>query len=217
MKQGRRPVRLVLLLVSGAVVLTGCGVSDDVSERTTTTTGSTTTAPTTAPEGTEPPGGPSGAPVTGCTNGWKTPAVGSPERQAPLDIIRDRMGVEGLFKVEEMRYFTGPEVPWVKEPRPEVVERWYVKASLVEEPSFQARWIVERRDEDRQGIAAVAKFTSSGYLSPDWRGFVGDGEPQAVPGLPGTWTGVNYDFVTGEGDSGNRGLPDENEGCMLGT
>jgi hypothetical protein len=38
-----------------------------------------------------------------------------------------------------------------------------------------------------------------------------------VPGLPGTWTGVNYDFVTGEGDSGNRGLPDANEGCMLGT
>jgi hypothetical protein len=107
-----------------------------------------------------------------------------------------------------MRYFTGPEVPWILYPRPPFVERWYVKASLVDDPSVRARWIVERRDENRRGIVGVAPYETSGYRSPDWRGFVGDGEPRVVPGLPGLWVGINYDFVTGEGDGGNRGLPE---------
>ena len=103
------------------------------------------------------------------------------------------------------------------EPRPPFVERWYVKASLVDDPTVRARWIVERRSEAWRGISAVAPFDTSGYTSPQWRAFAGEGEPVIVPGLPGRWSGVNYDFVTGEGDSGNPGLPEQNVACLDGT
>ena len=41
--------------------------------------------------------------------------------------------------------------------------------------------------------------------------------PRKVDALPGLWGGIDYDFVTGEGDGGNRGLPKEVEGCLSGT
>jgi len=127
------------------------------------------------------------------------------------------MGVTGQFEVLAMRYFQGPEVPWILSPRPPFVERWYVKARLLSDPTFAGRWIVERRDAKRAGISAVAPFGTTGYRSPDWRAFEGEGEPRVVPGLPGQWSGINYDFVSGEGDSGNPGLPTENEGCVRDT
>ena len=41
-------------------------------------------------------------------------------------------------------------------------------------------------------------------------------EPRAVEGLPGTWFGIEYDFVSGEaGDT--PGLPDEVVRCLDGT
>lgn len=59
-----------------------------------------------------------GAPGPGCINGRITPAPAEPLRTQPLDIIRSQMGVTGRFEVVEMRYFTGPEVPWILAPRP---------------------------------------------------------------------------------------------------
>jgi hypothetical protein len=126
------------------------------------------------------------------------------------------MGVTGLFVVAEMRYFTGPEVPNI-EPKPPVVKRWYVKAYLVKKPSFRGRWLVEKRSSTIEGISAVATFDSHGFESPDWRGFEGEGQPTSYPGLPGKWIGINFDFVTGEGDSGFPGLPTQVTGCMKGT
>jgi hypothetical protein len=208
----------------GTAGLTGCGDSDDEADETTTTTSSeesttSSSAPTSAPTATGAPTteAASGEAGPGCVNGWTTPEPGTAQRQEPLDLICEQMGITGEFEVVEMRYFTGPEVPWILEPRPEVVERWYVKAALVDDPSFEARWIVEARDEAVRGIAAAAPVDSAGYQSPDWMGFVGDGAPQPVPGLPGQWQGSPYDFVTGEDDGGNPGLPEENERCLDGS
>jgi hypothetical protein len=223
MRPAGRAVPIVLALMIGASVLAGCGLGDgwgedggSADERSTSSTSTSTTATTGSTTTTAPGELPSGPAGPGCVEGWTTPAPGSPKRQEPLDLIRAEMGLSGLFNVAEMRYFTGPEVPWITDPRPPLVERWYVKASLVDDPSIRARWIVERRNEERRGISAVSPFASSGYESPEWRAFVGDGEPVSVPGLPGQWTGVNYDFVTGEGDSGNPGLPEQNVGCLDG-
>jgi hypothetical protein len=211
-----RAVPVVLALA----LLAGCGLTDDMEGGDDTTT--TTTAPS-APDSTGSTSTtvegelPSGPPGEGCVEGWVTPPPGSPKRQEPLDLIRAQMGLSGLFKVEAMRYFQGPELPWVTDTRPQFVERWYVQASLVDDPSVKARWIVERRSEDRRGISAVAPFETSGYESPQWRAFTGEGDPVIVPGLPGQWAGANYDFVTGEGGSGNPGLPEQNVGCLDGS
>jgi hypothetical protein len=174
------------------------------------TTTSTIEVATTAP--------PHGDPSPGCYSGWVTPTPGTPLRAEPLDIIRGQMGVSGEFHVVEMRYFTGPEVPSRINPRPLLVQRWYVKAELVDEPTFRARWLVERRSETTAGIAGVAPFDTTGYQSPDWRGFIGESDrPYAIEGLPGMWVGIDFDFVTGEGDGGNPGLPDEVADCLDGT
>lgn len=162
----------------------------------------------------EPTAGPATAK---CVNGWITPQPGTKPRTYPLDIIRFQMGVEGLFVVEDIRYFTGPDVPWIIEPHYEVVRRWYVKAHLQDDPSFRGRWLIERRSKTVVGIAAVAPYDTTGYRSPDWRGFIGEGTPQKYEGLPGKWVGINYDFVTGEGDGGMPGLPDEVVGCTRGA
>ena len=125
------------------------------------------------------------------------------------------MGVAGGFVVDEMRYFTGPEVCWIfagRTPWSRVVRQ----ASLASDPSFRARWLLEARSPTVRGIAAVAPYDTVGYSSPDWSGFVGDGV-RPIEGLPGEWSGIQYDFVTGEGDSGFPGLPDEVVGCMPGA
>jgi hypothetical protein len=155
-----------------------------------------------------------GDPAPDCVEGWSAPAADTELYEEALDLIRGQMGIEGEFVVDDMRYFLGPDVPWIVEPHFDVVRRWYVKASLLDDPDFRGRWLLEYRDEDRRGISAVAPYNTGGYQSPDWRGFAGDGPPRTIPGLPGTWPGIEYDFVTGEGDTGNRGLPAEVEGCM---
>ena len=139
----------------------------------------------------------------------------SDEYNAALAIIETQMGVAGPWTVDEMRYFTGPDSPRIIEPRYDPVHRWYVKASLVSDPGFRGRWILERRTELVLGISAVAPYESVGYQSPDWTGFVGEGPPQTYIGLPGQWGGIPYDFVSGEGDSGNPGLPDEVLDCLV--
>jgi hypothetical protein len=126
------------------------------------------------------------------------------------------MGVTGEFQVIDMRHFTSPTEPWILAPRPPVVEWWYVKAQLVGDPTFRARWLIAKRSSSVKGIAAVARFDTGGYRSPDWRGFLGDGEPHAVDGLPGMWVGGEFDFTKGE-DNEKPGLPDEAIHCLDGT
>ena len=44
------------------------------------------------------------------------------------------------------------------------------------------------------------------------------GEPHAVEGIPGLWSGYDVDAVTGEGTGGGQpALPDEVVGCLDGT
>jgi len=132
-------------------------------------------------------------------------------------MLTERMDYEFGFTIHEMRYFTGPEVPWILEPEYDQVERWYVKASFDGGADGRGRWLFERRTDLIYGVSAVAPYSTTGYESPDWTGFVGEGPPTNYLGLPGQWSGIPYDFVTGEGDSGNPGLPDEVVGCMTGT
>jgi len=181
-------------------------------------TGATTASPAT-PTSTETTTTlPLGDVAPGCINGWVTPEPGTDRRIEPLDAIRRGMGITGKFKVVEMRYFWGPEVPWMESPSLPTIEWWYVKAQLADDPTFQARWLVVRRAPgvDAEVIAAVAPFDTTGYRSPDWRDFIGDGEPHTVEGLPGKWVGSDVDFVKGEDDD-KPGLPDENAHCLDGT
>ena len=121
-----KPVTAVLALALGAAVLAGCGLSDDLGgfgdEARSTTTASSTPGPTESTSTTVEGELPSGAPVEGCVEGWTTPAPGTPKRQEPLDLIRAEMGLSGLFKVTAMRYFQGPELPWITDVRPPFVD-----------------------------------------------------------------------------------------------
>ena len=151
-----------------------------------------------------------------CVNGYVIPAPGTDTFDEPLELIAGQLGVTPSFVVEEMRYFTGPESPGIID-GVDVVERWYVSLHSTDDPTFIGRFIVEARTDTIRGVSAVAPIDTSGYQSPDWRGFVGEGPPRAIPGLPGEWVGIEYDFVTGEGDSGQPGLPPEVTGCLDGT
>jgi hypothetical protein len=168
-------------------------------------------------EPTLPPTPATASPSPGCVNGWLSPPPDSPEYEEGLEILSGYMGTEESLDVAEMRYFTGPDAPWIIEPHYEVVERWYVKAALADDPDFRGRWLLEKRTDRILGVSAVAPYQSEGYASPEWFAFVGDGPPTAYPSLPGMWSGIAYDFVTGEGDHGQPGLPDEVVDCLAGT
>jgi len=127
------------------------------------------------------------------------------------------MGLTDQLVVDDIRYFRGPDPDNILEPRFENLERWYVKAHLASDPTYAGRWLVEKRTKTILGVSAVAPFDTTGFQSPDWSGFVGDGAPRAIDGLPGMWGGIQYDFVTGDGDSGVPGLPASQVGCLAGT
>jgi len=144
-----------------------------------------------------------------CIKGYLVPLRNTHLRFEPLDVIRSTQGVSGLFVIAEMRYFSGPDNPHV-DPKDPSVTRWYVKAYLQNDPGFRGRWLIEKRSVG-EGIVAVAPYDSHGFQSPDWVGFEGEGSPQSYPGLPGTWAGVSYDYVT------STNLPPEVTGCLYGT
>jgi hypothetical protein len=155
-----------------------------------------------------------GLPADSCVDGWQSPVVGSDKWSEGLEMLGLEMGLDSGLEVDEMRYFTGPDVPWIIEPHYPVVERWYIKARQADDASFAGRWLLEARTDRVRGISAVAPHDTVGFASPDWVGFFGEGPPRAYPDLPGTWAGIPYDFVTGEGDGGQPGLPDEVVGCL---
>jgi len=175
-----------------------------------------TPTPTPTPSPTPAPT-PGAIPFEGCINGWISPAPESPEYVEGLEILSGYMGVTSPWIVDEMRYFVGPDQPGVIEPVYENVERWYVRASLQDDPSFRGRFLLEKRTDEILGVSAVAPYDSFGYESPLWTAFIGEGPPTVYIDLPGQWSGIPFDFVTGEGDGGMPGLPDEVVGCLTGS
>ena len=201
---------------------------------TTAATTSTTMATTTAAEAatevtttstvevtttTSPPSGEAGP---GCVDGWVTPTPGTALRTDPLDVIREQMGITGKFLVVEMRYFTGPPPPGLVST--EVFEQWYVKAGLVDDPTFRGRFVVHRFSPGAS-IPAVAPFDTTGWQSPDWHTFEGVdlgaeiGEPHAVErGYPVCGPATTSTPSPGRArEEGQPALPDEVVGCLDGT
>ena len=181
------------------------------------TASATPVAPPTEPASPPPTRGQT---TTSCVNGWVTPKAGTARYLQPLGIVRRTTDVRGPFVVMDMRYFTGPESPASDKGYLLLVERWYIRLYARNDPAFQGRFLVEARRFGR-GLSAVAPFDSNGFRSPDWIGFQydsSDPERRTYPGLPGTWSGEPYDFVTGEGgDFAFPGLPDAVAGCLDGT
>lgn len=225
-----RSHRSITIVLTASLLLAACTAGD--GEETAPTTPSPTPPPPVSPVVTPsagatatPPAHPAEPPPTrgpaavGCENGWITPREDTSRYLQPLGVIRRTTGVEGPLVVVNMRYFEGPESPPSEKGYLLVVRRWYVKLYAEEEPAFQGRFLVEARRFGR-GVAAVAAYDTDGYFSPDWIGFQYDSadvEPKAYPGLPGLWSGIPYDFVTGGGGIEIPGLPEEVVGCLDGT
>ncbi|MEA2677878.1 MAG: hypothetical protein QOJ81_2019 [Chloroflexota bacterium] len=172
----------------------------------------TTYPPTDGPATANPNGSPlpslastSGAPTDDCVNGWITPSAGSPEYDGALSILGDQLGADGPWQLDALRYFTASDGAL----------RWYLRGAMATDANFRGRFLIEASGEDAR-VAAVAPYESIGFQSPDWTGFLGDGEPQTYLGLPGRWSGTPYDFVTG-GTTGEPGLPAEMIGCVSDT
>lgn len=143
-----------------------------------------------------------------CVNGWTEPRPGTALRTKPLDLLRKSQGLDKEFHVVDMRYFTGPDdankAPGSKE---KSVERWYAQVVYTGKPDFLIRFLVVRRSVG-EGIVAIADYGTSGFRSPDWYGFDGEGGKNEYPGLPGKWPGMPYDYV----DAGE--LPPQVRGCL---
>ena len=118
-----------------------------------------------------------------------------------------------------MRTFVGDESPPTDKNYLMDIRRWYVKLYAPKDLAFQGRFLVEDRRFGR-GMAAVAPYDTRGFASPDWVGFQYDASNRrayAYPGLPGTWSGVAYDFVRGGAGLTFPGLPTDLVGCLDGT
>jgi hypothetical protein len=181
--------------------------------------------PAAAPEEGSPPPAQGRELVGDCLKGYTSPAPGDPLRAEALRLVARAARVAvGDLRVEEIRYFEGPESPPSEREYLLNVRRWYVKATLEGDPSFAGRFLVEKRSFGA-GVVAVARFDTAGLRSPDWVGFQYDegAAPRTYPGLPGAWAGSPYDFITGR-DLGTQeeifgfpGLPVEVAGCLEGT
>ena len=177
-----------------------------------------TPASPTPPAIPEQPPATRGPVASDCVEGWVTPETETTRYRTPLRVIR-RVTGEGRLEVVDMRWFDGPESPPSDKGYLLNVGRWYVKAFAKGDQAFQGRFLVEQRTYGI-GLVAVAPYDTNGFRSPDWTGFqfdAGDTQPQGYPGLPGTWSGVPYDFVDGGAGLRMPGLPSEVVGCLSGT
>jgi len=211
-----------MLMVTAAVLsacasqhatLLGASGSPAISESPSATA---TPTPPAIPKKAPPTQGP---PSPTCIHGWTTPPRTSTDFTDPLGIIRRTTRVKGPLAVVDMRSFDGPESPPSVKGYLLDVRRWYVKLYARDDPSFQGRFLVESRRFGR-GLSAVAPYDTRGWRSPDWRGFQydeGQTKNRAVVGLPGTWSGVEYNFVKGGAGLNFPGLPDRVVGCLSGT
>jgi hypothetical protein len=226
MLRHRFSIALVGVLLPCLSACTGGGDADSTTGapsgttavETTTSASAITSASPTPPAIPEQPPATRGPVASDCVEGWKTPIADSARYRTPLRVIRRVTGQDRL-EVVDMRFFDGPESPPSDKGYLLNVERWYVKAFAKDDPAFQGRFLVEQR-EYGIGLVAVAPYDTNGFHSPDWTGFQfdsGDTEPRAYPGIPGTWSGVPYDFVKGGAGLQMSGLPDEVVGCLSGT
>jgi hypothetical protein len=213
----------IALAIVLALALSAC-TGDDDGDGTTGPRSGTTPAETATHASPTPPAIPERPPATrgpvasDCVEGWVTPRAGSARYRTPLRVIRRVTGESGL-EVVDMRWFDGPESPPSDKGYLLNVGRWYVKAFAGDDQAFQGRFLVEARTYGL-GLVAVAPYDTSGFRSPDWTGFqfdAGDTQAKAYPGLPGTWSGVPYDFVEGGAGLQFPGLPNEVVGCLSGT
>ena len=221
------PLVLALAMAVALVACIGDG-EEEASGSPSTTTSPPPVSPTTtssAIPSVTPPALPDEPPPTrgpsdlDCVNGWVTPREGTSRYLEPLGIVRRTTSVQGALTVVDMRYFEGPESPPSDKGYLLVVERWYIKLFAEREPAFQGRFLVEARRFGR-GVAAVAPYDTAGFSSPDWVGFQfdsADTQARGYPGLPGTWSGVPYDFAKGGGGLEIAGLPEQVLGCLAGT
>jgi hypothetical protein len=95
--------------------------------------------------------------ATACA--WTEPAAGTPDRVAPLDAMRARLGVSGQFAGVEMRRFT----------RPGGLKRWYVKAYQQDDRSKRGRFLVDEQADGAPRVVAEADYDTRGYRRADWR------------------------------------------------
>lgn len=212
---------LTLAVASALSACTGDGAPDDRSPSSAITPDD---SPVSGPSPTEPalpeqPPPTRGLVESDCENGWVSPPEGSPRYRLPLGVIRRATAVEGPLRVVEMRYFEGPESPPSDKGYLLVVQRWYVKLYAERDLSFQGRFLVEARRFGR-GLVAVAPYDTSEFESPDWVGFQfdsADTEERYYEGLPGTWSGIAYDFVRGGAGLTIPGLPQRVVGCLDAT
>jgi hypothetical protein len=186
---------------------TGC-VREPTIQRVPQATGSATPTPSVVSVSPPPKKLASGRPSPSCVNGWKEPAPGSALRKTPLDLLRKTQGFDKEFHVVDLRHFTGPDdanlAPGSKQ---KSVDRWYGHVVYTGDPDFQLRFLAVKRDIGT-GVVAIADASTSGFQSPDWYGFDGEGGKTAYPGLPGKWPGTPYDYVQA------KELPPEVRGCL---
>lgn len=220
--------RSVLLSVAIAAVLAACDSSAPRVDASGNPSASSPATPSIEPTPSSatptPPAIPEslprrGAPSPTCVNGWEKPQSDSHLFTDPLGTIRRETGVEGPLVVVDMRSFVGPESPPSDKGYLIEIQRWYIKLYAKDDLSFQGRFLVEFRRFGR-GLSAVAPYDTNGWRSPDWRGFQYASEDHSfrdIAGLPGLWSGVEYDFVTGGAGLSIPGLPDQVVGCLSGT
>lgn len=217
MRTNRRSPLLALALVA-LVAMAACS-SGGGSQASPTATPPKKPSPTASPTATVSPTPVAPHESGQCQDGWTTPPPGTPRAAFPLQIIERATGRSGPFVVKAMRYFVGPESPPSDQGYLASVQRWYVKAVAKSDPSFKARFLVEKR-EFGSGLAAVAPFDTHGFRSPDWVGFqlnTADPTPSPYPSLPGTWSGTPYNFAAGGQGLTFPGLPTQVAGCLRGT
>jgi hypothetical protein len=133
--------------------------------------------PPTARAGVTP--GPTGGTKLTCVGGWVEPEPATPLRQAPLDAIRGRLGVDGRFAGVDMRLFTGPDR----------VKRWYVKAYQEDDPSIRGRWLVAEQRAGERLVVAEAPYDTTGFRLSDWRA-VGSGDRGLAAAATGCLAGT---------------------------
>jgi hypothetical protein len=168
--------------------------------------------------------------VGDCVQGFTEPEPGSGLYRRALAIMGRALDVPGGLRVEEMRYFVGPDSPVSDKAYATRIQRWYVKGVAGGDSRYRGRWLVEARGVFGSGVVAVAPYHSEGFRSPDWVGFQYEGaesggaridEPtdraRRYRGLPGRWLGTPYDFVDGGEGLNMPGLPRQVVGCLEGT
>jgi hypothetical protein len=141
-----------------------------------------------------------GAQSATCVNGWTEPSSQSDDffKQAVSALQQSQGGTR--YVVKSVRYFAGPVAGGG------VGASYYLK---VAGPTFTGRVLLVSGGGAEQ--AAVAPAGTSGWKAGDWKGFRGQTGAAAFPGVPGKWSGPEYDPVTG-------GLLSASvAGCMTGT